>query len=402
MNVLNNFYIYYKMPDPATKGVIKVCGDKIVFDIREKTKEIMLSGGSGYYLYNGKRYKKTHIHNKKKCIFVKKENRYIPVSSKCVKKGGADGNTANDANTCNVFSKHIPVPLLEKVALHAQDDHGDYATAFKLFVALHMKDKMASTIQNLIEKIIGDKTLTVTAHVHPIQKNKEIDIRTYVINTKGSYWENKNKKEDISDINSAIEHIKKYVKTFEGWYLSCQVGDNSNPKYEKFSLKKYLDPTSDSSMNVAQEMFAIVADALLYANLNPKSVFFKKYIQEKGKLGHAFMKKIEGRLGQKVEAYVQYMNEMYDDTSNESQEMQDDYNYCMEQLDDMTVSNFTESIIDAIKYYNKGEYVKAAESLTSIVECIESEDVAVWHEILMANSYPEPSEVPNPQGWHQV
>ena len=44
------------------------------------------AGKKTCYLYKGTRYTKVHTVNKKKCIYSKKEDTYVPISSKSVKK----------------------------------------------------------------------------------------------------------------------------------------------------------------------------------------------------------------------------------------------------------------------------------------------------------------------------
>lgn len=49
-------------------------------------KDKITGGKKTCYLYKGTRYTKVHTVNKKKCIYSKKEDTYVPISSKSVKK----------------------------------------------------------------------------------------------------------------------------------------------------------------------------------------------------------------------------------------------------------------------------------------------------------------------------
>ena len=185
-----------------------LCPDKITITNSK-------GGGTPYYLYKGSRYKNIHMKNKKKCIFVKKENTYVPISSKSVVKvGGAPGNayqtsSANASGTCVSGSVDIPQHILDIIGSKPQN----IKDTINIYLALNMKSH-AKDFQE--------------THVIPFIKQKIINCLTTMQSVKifASDFD-VHKSGSSNESNSDISYLdKRYVFSKDGKNIHCTVKEN--------------------------------------------------------------------------------------------------------------------------------------------------------------------------------
>jgi hypothetical protein len=121
------------LSDPSLQGKLKytICPDGF---------KVMTKGQSGAgttkktYKYKGRTFSKLHIHKGKPCIFVKDEDRYVPVSR--LQKGGNDVEQSQECTTMKDVPFHALEFLLdERFESHIRSDE-DMNQLFSFYLVL--------------------------------------------------------------------------------------------------------------------------------------------------------------------------------------------------------------------------------------------------------------------------
>lgn len=169
----------------GTFHISGIKGDKVIDGGDKKSKK-------RYYIYNKHRYTKTVMHNKKKCIFCKPEQKFIPVKSL---KGGVDGG---QCETLPDLPDHV-IALIKRATYKdnaikdifpfylATAIGNDKQQAFKKFLYEYIKSHLKDDSNIVIELITtASPPLSITFNRTNIKytENNPVDTYTTFLNNR--------------------------------------------------------------------------------------------------------------------------------------------------------------------------------------------------------------------------
>ena len=134
----------------GTFHISGIKGDKVIDGGGKKSKK-------RYYIYNKHRYTKTVMQNKKKCIFCKTEQKYIPVKSL---KGGTIESTSQECTELHPLPPDV-LAFINKAA----NNNLPLKDVFPFYLAVAKSIREVPTLRsfliNYLNKTIGDSDIVI-------------------------------------------------------------------------------------------------------------------------------------------------------------------------------------------------------------------------------------------------